>query len=69
MKRFLMKKLEVTNKMVKVDKEKCIGCGACESVCPESFKMNVEMKAEFTGKKSDCMKEAEETCPVDAISL
>jgi len=54
--------------MVTVDKEKCIGCGACESVCSESFKMNDDMKAEFTGKNSDCVKEAIETCPVDAIS-
>ena len=54
--------------MTKVDKEKCIGCGACVSVCPESFKINGD-KAEFTGKKSNCIKEAKETCPVDAISL
>ena len=52
-----------------MDAATCIGCGACESVCPESFKMNDQMKAEFTGKKADCIKEAEETCPVDAISL
>ena len=53
--------------MVKVDKEKCIGCGACASVCSESFVMK-DGKAEFTGKKADCTKEAIETCPVDAIS-
>ena len=54
--------------MVKVDPDKCIGCGACASVWPDSFKMNAENKAEFTGKTSDCTKEGIETCPVDAIT-
>jgi ferredoxin len=54
--------------MVKVDKDKCIGCQACVSICPTSFKM-VDNKAEFTGKKSDCLKDAKDSCPVDAISL
>ena len=43
--------------MVKIDKDKCIGCGACEAVCPKSFKMNDEMKAEYTGVKAPCIKE------------
>ena len=61
------KEVNEKTKMVKVDKEKCIGCGACASVCSESFVMK-DGKAEFTGKKADCTKEAIETCPVDAIS-
>tara|TARA_Y100000310_G_C20686057_1_gene819063 strand:- start:1391 stop:1561 length:171 start_codon:yes stop_codon:yes gene_type:complete len=55
--------------IIKVDKEKCIGCGTCESVCPAVFGMK-EGKA-YVKKQSDdkCVKEAEEACPVDAISV
>lgn len=53
--------------MVKVDKNKCIGCGACASVCSASFVMK-DGKAKFTDKKTDCTKEAIEVCPVQAIS-
>ena len=54
--------------MVSVNKEKCIGCGACVSVCGEVFKM-VEGKAVVKAQKDiPCVKEAIDTCPVDAIS-
>jgi len=29
-----------------VDKDSCIGCGLCEGLCPDVFKMNDEGKAE-----------------------
>ena len=54
--------------MLKINKEKCIGCGACEAVCPKSFKLE-DGKAEFTGKTDKCTKEAADSCPVQAISL
>ena len=54
--------------MVKVDKEKCIGCGACAAVCPEAFEMKGD-KAVFTGKKAACIQEAADSCPTNAISL
>lgn len=53
---------------VKIDKAKCIGCGACEITCPKSFKLK-EGKAHYTGKESDCIKEAEAGCPVQAIKV
>jgi len=56
---------------IKVDKEKCIGCGACVSICPASFEMFEgkarEKKTEV--KKITCEKEAAESCPVNAISV
>ena len=54
---------------IKVNKEKCIGCGACVSTCPASFEM-FEGKAREKVKevkKITCEKEAEEVCPVQAI--
>lgn len=52
--------------MVSVDKEKCIGCGACVATCPEGFKMEGG-KAKAL-KEVPCSKEAEMGCPVGAIS-
>lgn len=57
--------------MVSVNKEKCIGCGACVSTCPEVFEMDDSGKAKVkSGAKKDakCAKEAAKNCPVEAIS-
>ncbi len=55
--------------MVKIDKTKCIGCGACQSICPEVFEMTDDNKVKIKSQKDvPCVKEAIESCPVDAIS-
>jgi len=55
--------------MIRVDKKSCIGCGSCEAICPEAFKMN-QGKAEVrTQKKPACLKEAIDSCPVNAIKI
>lgn len=58
--------------MVKVDKEKCIGCGLCPEVCEKVFFMNKEGKADVKkgqeNENSQEVKDAIECCPVDAIS-
>ena len=55
---------------ISIDKEACIGCGACESLCPEVFAMKdskaIAKKKETTDK---CAKEAADSCPVNAIKL
>jgi ferredoxin len=55
---------------VSVDKKKCIGCGACASICPEVFEMK-ESKAQVKKIETDkeCAKEASESCPVQAIAI
>lgn len=57
--------------MVKINKETCIGCGSCESLCPEVFEMKDDMKAYIKSgadTKKPCVKEAIDICPTDAIN-
>lgn len=57
-----------------VDQVTCIGCGLCESLCGTVFSMNDDGKAEAivndvpSGHEDD-VKEAETSCPVNAISI
>lgn len=58
----------------KVDKDTCIACGLCPSICPECFDMEDDGKAgaivdEVPEGAIDSAKEAEESCPVDAIEV
>ena len=56
--------------MVSVDKEKCIGCGACAATCPKVFELKngkSSIKKGQENSKSACVKEAIEGCPVQAI--
>jgi len=57
-----------------VDKDTCIGCGLCPEVCPEVFEMEddgkaVASKVEVPENLLASAKEAEEQCPVTAISI
>ena len=56
----------------KVDQETCIGCAACEETCPEVFKVEGLTSQSTEGDISPELEatalEAEEGCPVDAIS-
>ena len=56
---------------VSVDENKCIGCGACISVCPEVFELNENGKSRVKQEETDleCCKEAKDICPVDAITI
>ncbi len=54
--------------MVSVNKEKCIGCGACAAACGEVFEMKDGKAHVKAGKNAPCIKEAVEACPVNAIS-
>lgn len=57
-----------------VDKDTCIGCGLCESICPEVFKISDDGKAtviveEIPDSLADSAKNAESQCPVNAIRI
>jgi ferredoxin len=53
--------------------ENCIGCGACESICPEVFQLTEQGVAKAVGdvpEKSEALAaEARDNCPVDAIHI
>jgi ferredoxin len=56
---------------IKVDANKCIGCGACVSTCPKAFKLQdgKAVPVKESVDKVTCEKEAESMCPVGAISV
>ncbi len=55
---------------IKVNKELCLGCGACVSLCPDVFKMNDAGKSEVIDEENiACARNAAESCPVQAISV
>ncbi len=55
---------------IKIDAEKCIGCGLCVSMCEGAFELKDDGKAHVK-TPSDCSscdcKSVAENCPVDAI--
>ena len=55
---------------IKINKEKCMGCGACVSICPETFEMkNNKSNVKKQPKEITCEKDAINYCPAGAISI
>ena len=69
---------------VKVNKDACIGCGACEQICRDVFEIddeglsevkveeNSENKEEFVSVKEefqDEVRDAADSCPTGAIEI
>jgi len=57
-----------------VDLDLCIGCGNCEDECPEVFRLMDDglshVVAENPGPDLyDCVRNAADSCPVDAIAI
>jgi Fe-S-cluster-containing hydrogenase component 2 len=52
-----------------VDKEKCLACGGCISVCPQDSISWIGNKAFVTKEKCISCKICFKTCPVGAISM
>lgn len=57
----------------KVDEDLCTGCGNCEAICPEVFKLGEDGKSQVINPdgcgEAGCCEEAAESCPVEAITL
>ncbi len=55
---------------VYVDKDLCIGCGACTGIASENFELGDDGLAEVTNEEiTDNVKEASACCPTDAIKI
>ena len=58
----------------KVDKDLCIGCALCTSICPEVFSMEDDGKAvaitgDIPAEEKDNATEARDSCPASAIDI
>lgn len=54
---------------VKVDADKCIGCGICTSIAPDVFEMNESGKSVVKDSAGASADEAKSACPVGAIEV
>ena len=59
---------------VKVNKDACIGCGACAAICDEVFEINDEGLSEAKVEKvkeefQDEVRDAADSCPTGAIVI
>jgi ferredoxin len=55
---------------IEVDKEKCIGCGACVAQC-DNFEMEGDKAVPKSAEVEEigCNQEGADACPVDAIKI
>lgn len=57
----------------KVNKDACIGCGACQAIVPDVFELEDDglacAKGKITDENKDDVIDASESCPTGAISI
>jgi ferredoxin len=60
-------------KKIKINQDKCIGCGLCVITAPNTFELDSKTgKSKVKNIKGDSeekIKKAEENCPVNAIEI
>lgn len=56
-------------KKITIDRDKCIGCGACAALLPSVFELDEENKSRVKGinASDEEIRQAIESCPVQAI--
>lgn len=57
---------------VKVNRDACIGCGACAAICEDVFEiddegLSVEKKEEVDEEEKQLVQDAADACPTGAI--
>jgi len=62
--------------IIKLQKEKCIGCGTCWSLCEQFFEADSAGKSILKGNVDEiqtedigCAKNAADSCPVQCIKI
>jgi len=65
---------------IKLEREKCIGCGSCQALCPKYFELIDDGKShikdavkqdveELEVEKIECAQAAADACPVQCIYI
>ncbi len=65
---------------IKLEHEKCIGCGSCQALCPKYFELRDDGKSHIKGggggnveelevEKIECAESAAEACPAQCIHI
>ena len=53
---------------ITIDQKKCVGCGRCTEICPHTFRLTDEGKAEVISHDDiPCALRAADECIVEAI--
>ena len=56
---------------VYIEEDECIGCGTCEEICPEVFKLDLDTEKAAVimpeGGPEDLLEEAIDNCPASCI--
>ena len=56
---------------LKIDEDSCIGCGVCQSLCPDVFEVGADMKAHIkdgADESASCVDDAINSCPTGSIT-
>lgn len=62
----------MTKYLIKIEIEKCTGCGTCVALCPSNWEMGEDKKAHPKRKEVKeigCNQDAENNCPVECITI
>lgn len=56
---------------VEINESLCVGCGACQAICPDVYEITNDNKAKIKENPTnkECAKEAADSCPVSAILI